>query len=226
MQMTTNEKQTDDRTIDEIFASIVKINEMKAELEAQQPEAEQKPAGLPRPEPFRTKGLHPCVKEALDAMDRWASDVVTYGNPHWLTLFGRSGCGKTHLLKLAQYVLRQGGHQVIYRNWPAVMDEIIDGEWGHIAVMCRAKVLILDDIGAGYMAAGRRALIAAAKLYEIMEARLGRWTLLASNLAPQDISDRVDPRIASRLYRGDNQLVDMRAAGDYAYSQYMQRRNG
>ena len=224
--MTTAEKQTDDRTIDEIFASMVKINEMKAELESQQPEAEQKPAGLPRPEPFRTNGLHPCVKEALDAADAWVRDITTFGNPHWLTLFGRSGCGKTHLLKTAQYVLRQAGRQVIYRNWPAVMDEIIDGEWGHIAVMCRAHVLILDDIGAGYMASGRRALIAAAKLYEIMEARLGRWTLLASNLAPQDISDRVDPRIASRLYRGENQLVDMRAAGDYAYSQYMQRRNG
>lgn len=223
--MQTNNMK-DDRTIDEILASMLKINEMKAEMQEQQETREQVKPSLPPPPVFHTRGLAPCVREALDAADAWVRDITTFGNPHWLTLFGRSGCGKTHLLRTAQYVLRQAGRQVIYRNWPAVMDEIIDGEWGHIAVMCRAHVLILDDIGAGYMAAGRRALIAAAKLYEIMEARLGRWTLLASNLAPQDISDRVDPRIASRLYRGDNQLVDMRAAGDYAYSQYMQRRNG
>ena len=224
--MQTDNTTRDDRTIDEIWASIEKINDMKAELEEQEETREQAKPSLPPPAVFHTRGLAPCVKEALDAADAWVRDITTFGNPHWLTLFGRSGCGKTHLLKTAQYVLRQAGRQVIYRNWPAVMDEIIDGEWGHIAVMCRAHVLILDDIGAGYMASGRRALIAAAKLYEIMEARLGRWTLLASNLAPQDISDRVDPRIASRLYRGENQLVDMRAAGDYAYSQYMQRRNG
>ncbi len=49
----------------------------------------------------------------------------------------------------------------------------------------------------------------------LAEMRLNRWTMLATNLSLEEIAERMDARISSRIVRHNHKLVSI-AAGDYA----------
>lgn len=171
---------------------------------------------------YQTEGLAPSVDAAHKAVQWWLNDIL-HGcreRRRWLTLYGRSGCGKTHLLSTAGVVLRERGKRVQKWRWTRLRGMLVDGEHpGLMEQLVDMPYLLVDDIGAEYTASDRAAALSASLLYELLEARLGKWTLITSNLAPADM---VDVRITSRLYRGYNELVDMRDAKDYCY----QRKKG
>ncbi len=86
------------------------------------------------------------------------------------------------------------------------------GEWD-LPEYLRADYLVtVDDLGrsrdtaAGTFADG---------LCRLADNRLGRWMIWTTNLTLPEIASRLDPRIASRLIRDDNRLVNIKA-GDYA----------
>lgn len=176
------------------------------------------------PLPFCLDGVAPCVLEAHRATALWARDIIKHRQPlRWLTIYGASGCGKTHLSKLARYAIRQAGIECQMHNWPRCLVRILSGEYGLIGHLCRLPVLILDDLGAEYIESDRSAALDASKLYEILDGRLTKWTLISSNLSPEHIGDRLDVRIRSRLYRGHNEIIDMSSAEDYGYKQFKTR---
>ena len=78
------------------------------------------------------------------------------------------------------------------------------------------KVLILDDVGAENISGEYSRGFSATALCEIVEKRLGKWTLLTSNLTTTEIADTYDARVASRLIRNGGRTVDMTAAADYS----------
>lgn len=179
------------------------------------PPREYKPEAYPLG--YQTEGLAPCVREAHRAVQWWLNDIL-HGcreRRRWLTLFGRSGCGKSHLAQAARACLKGYKRKVSLFNWSAMRDELLSDPQGGLMEYAQGRpILVLDDVGAEYMASERAERMSASLLYRLLEARLGKWTLLTSNLAP---ADWVDVRITSRLYRGLNELVDMSGAADYCF---------
>lgn len=206
-------KPEDPRSIDEILDSMLK----KAEAIGTTDEAPPPPTPKlpPNPGPFRTSGLHQSVKTACQAAEKWMKDIEAHAAPYWLTLYGSSGCGKSHLQQLAHYLLRKSGTKALRKKWPLVVDELAQDD-SLLYRLQSVPVLLLDDIGSDYIGSEKKAQFVASQLYKICEERLGRWTFLTSNLSPKDIAERIDVRIASRLYRGGSVLVDMSSAQDYS----------
>lgn len=175
---------------------------------------------------YVTAGLHPCVDEAHKAVQWWLNDIANKQAllRRWVSLLGASGCGKTHLALAARDTLKAQGRRVRYRRWGDALGQMLDGDWELMPYLINSPILILDDIGAEYAGSPRMNQLNAAKLLELLEGRLGKWTLLTSNLNEEHIAERLDVRIASRLYRGQNVLVDMTEADDFGQIVYDARK--
>lgn len=174
---------------------------------------------------FYVDGLHPSVDEAHRETQWWLNDIMERATERrrWLTLFGRSGCGKTHLLTGARKALEANNRRAQKWNWAELLSRHLSGEYpGIMEQVKELPVLLLDDIGAELMATEKARSVSMKALYELLERRLNKWTFLTTNLAPDQIPDQ---RIASRLFRGHNIVVDMREAGDYCFNKYKLNRN-
>ena len=60
-------------------------------------------------------------------------------------------------------------------------------------------------------------------LNRVVDGRLGKWTMLTSNLLPKPIGEHLDARIASRLYRVENVVCRVEDAPDDCFERYMRR---
>lgn len=176
---------------------------------------------------YETDGLHPSVTEAHRAVQWFLNDVVHKETQlrRWVSLMGASGCGKSHLASAAVRVLHEQGFKkarVQLWTWRNAMRRMMDDS-GVMYWLADLHVLVLDDIGTGYTASSKSAALTSSLLYDLLEARLGKWTILTSNLSPGDIAETLDVRIASRLYRGQNVIVDMSRADDFSLLRFRQR---
>ena len=176
--------------------------------------------------PFVTDGLHPSVAEAHTAARNWCRSIRHNAQPaYWLTLFGSSGCGKTFLARHARSYLRNHGIDCQLWNWGVAFGKLNEPGSELTTHLIHLPVLIIDDIGTGYTLSDKSAELHSTRLYEILEARISKYTLLTSNLNPQQIRERLDARIASRLFRGQNTIIDLTHAEDYSYLQYLKNKH-
>lgn len=123
--------------------------------------------------------------------------------PCWLALLGECGVGKTHC---ATRLWKHMASKMDWREfefiqspiyWPQFIqelrqsigyDKLIElGEW---------PVLFLDDIGAERDTTG----FASEQLNALLGRRVGRWTILTSNLSIEQLAG-IDPRIGDRIIR-------------------------
>jgi DNA replication protein DnaC len=141
----------------------------------------------------------------------FALAVKEGGEPRWLTILGPSGTGKTHCARR----LWQSLHgrfswdrmdfiaALIY--WPAFMSELRSGgAYNREREMQRWPMLCLDDIGAERDTSG----FASEHLNALMGCRVGRWTIITSNLSLEQIGS-IDPRIADRMIREPNMMIEL-----------------
>lgn len=190
---------------------------------------------------FQTDGMAPCVDEAHKAAQWWINDIANEenGRRRWLTLFGRSGCGKTHLMTAAYehvkryFIVREKlavperfaeaynpnvSNRVQMRKWNSLFATLMKPEHEKLLYdLQKVDVLLLDDIGSELTESTRAQSASSKLLYDLLDARLKKWTFLTSNLAPDQLPDS---RIASRLFRGENVIIDMRDAKDYSFESY------
>lgn len=171
---------------------------------------------------YQTAGLAPCVDEAHKAVQWWLNDILhgQKNRARWITLHGTTGSGKTHLVRAAIATLRAHGKSAQRWPWGELRDMLLGdnpGLWHQVATMPH---LALDDIFTGYMESDKAAALNASLLYDLLEARLGMWTLITSNLSPADMPDM---RIASRLFRGLNEVINMQGATDYGVALFQRR---
>jgi DNA replication protein DnaC len=162
----------------------------------------------------------------LTEASRFCLDMLAGSEPRWLSLLGTSGAGKSHLsawiLRFFQcrvqrhfihgkagYVLSE--RTASYRDWRRCSARFKNQEWDLVDAICEDWLCVLDDIGAEHDPNS----FAASKLDEICNRRLGKWTVITSNLQLEQISAQMDPRIASRLLRGGNVVVGIDTE-DYA----------
>lgn len=167
--------------------------------------------------PFNLDGVHPSVVEAYEAVKKWLK-AITAGviPPFSLTISGRSGCGKTHLAKNAAAYLKQRGIDKGFYLWSDVVKQYKADAEHTLHKLSKYTVLILDDVGAENLAGEYSLGLAATALCDVVEKRLGKWTLITSNLTTSEIAKTYDPRVASRLIRNGGRTVDMTAADDYS----------
>lgn len=162
--------------------------------------------------------------EMLAAAQDFVRDMATGAAPRWLSLLGRSGTGKTHLARgisrffkaeasiyidrvTGAHLSRQGG----FIGWRKIVDLLRNGEYGIMDAVCNDWFVALDDIGAE-----RASDFSVSKLDQIIDARLGKWTVITCNFTREEIAEQMDVRIASRLGRVNNVIVDNISVLDYS----------
>ncbi len=134
-------------------------------------------------------------------------------HPRWLTMLGPSGVGKTHI---GSRLWRSIGDKVDWTSavyfpkkihWPSFVSELRGGDaYERFHDIMDWPALFLDDVGAERDPNG----FAAEQLNTLMDRRLGRWTIITSNLSLVQIA-KIDPRISDRMIRKPNIVVDVRA---------------
>lgn len=101
-------------------------------------------------------------------------------------------------------------HEAIY--WPEFVDDlraqIAQGQFRDARTW---PVLFLDDIGAERDSTG----YAAEQLNMILGCRVGRWTIITSNLMLDQLA-KIDPRISDRMHREPGNIIVELTTTSYA----------
>jgi len=127
----------------------------------------------------------------------------------WMVLSGPYGSGKSHLAYATAAAFLGAGHAAYISTVPDLLEALRRGlnreadasyEQRYDA-LCRAELLVLDDLGAQNDSAW-----ATEKLYQIIDYRYrSRLPLMVTtNINPFAPGGRLDPRIISRLLDGAN----------------------
>lgn len=124
------------------------------------------------------------------------------GNGYGLLMLGDTGLGKTHLsLAIANAVIKSG-YSVVYNSTPELMRQLDKEFFGRsdtdtMQLITNCDLLILDDLGAETKSDRYISM-----LYEIINARQNRQIpmIVNSNLAVEEIKNRYQDRIWSRLF--------------------------
>ncbi len=126
----------------------------------------------------------------------------------WLTLWGRSGTGKTMLARaIYEYFPRRAS----WLDWVGFCRRYQSKEDvnNQLYRACEAEVLVIDDAGAEHQTPATLG-----QLHGLLQSRIRKWTVITSNLSPDTWRQR-DERIGSRLIRDRNVHVDCTTI-DYA----------
>ena len=156
----------------------------------------------------------------LNEASRFWTDVRLGNSPRWLSYVGGTGTGKTHLArKLATFARklsrlhsqgdcslgpRNGLYRVKFVSWPEIAAGFLRGEFGVVEDLKSEWFVVIDDIGA---TRERMADLDVDKLFQILNERAHRWTVLTSNQTLSEIAAQ-EARIADRLIRSGNVVVD------------------
>lgn len=150
-----------------------------------------------------------------------------------LSFLGPSGTGKTYLAKVINSAFKfaiedkaidpkLSGPGEIWRckggfvNWGASIGEMLNtGDYARMASYRADYFVALDDVAAEH---SKLREISATKLFDILNPRLDRrWTVVTANCSLDEISERMDGRISSRLMRDGNICIQFPATmPDYA----------
>lgn len=141
-----------------------------------------------------------------------------------MLIYGDAGCGKTHTARAVHRWARKSSPALpliaveehlerpssTFLHWPTIVDGFKSGEWLIVEEAIESSLLVVDDIGAEH----DPSRIGIEKLYRILEARASRWTLLTSNVGPDNWETKFERRIASRFLRNCD-LVDLSEVMDW-----------
>lgn len=107
---------------------------------------------IDRVPPFQVDGVHPQVLEAREQVRQFTRAVLRKScAPYSLALLGGSGCGKTHLARLARAALLDAGVDCQLWAWAAVLDAYREDKGDLLRQLDETRVLVLDDIGAEFL---------------------------------------------------------------------------
>jgi DNA replication protein DnaC len=186
------------------------------------------------------------LDQMLAAAQGFVASIIAGEDPRWLTLCGKSGAGKTHLAErisewmrrfgpgmyerhhrskidpqhqdyLASYVYAQEGRVLV--KWGTLIEEARSREFNRYQRACKDYYKVIDDLGVNSMGAdGKPTAFAIQTMAEVLDRRLRRWTVITSNFSRKQFAEEFDVRIASRLMRDRNVIVEANVR-DYAIRQ-------
>ena len=146
----------------------------------------------------------------------FVADYKLKKQPRWLSLLGTSGAGKTLLAKFIRDATQQRWESQpsgvkystywSFYHWPTAAKRMLDRrQWDLVDCMIEDDCCIIDEVECESDSKG----ILRDKLCNIAERRLGKWTVITSNLSLEGIAAKLDQRISSRMLRGGNVVVDV-----------------
>lgn len=152
------------------------------------------------------------------------------GCQRWLSLTGRSGTGKTFLMRQIKTMWRQVcsfaqpwekmDMEWQWVNWPKVIGESMTRDRnlaGSIVDWMDYPVLFIDEIGIDRDKSGW----VADALARLLSGRVGKATVLTSNCTLAQL-EAIDGRIASRVIRDENRHVEIANTQDFAVRQMVE----
>ncbi len=161
---------------------------------------------------FRTMG-DPLLENMVVKSAQWALALKKSEAPHWISFIGTVGNGKTHcgthLFNWAKEKFNWNWCAYVPHKvyWPDFVQQLRSGDaFTKRTEMKKWPVLFLDDIGAERDPSG----FSSEELNTLLGCRMDQWTVLTSNKTMEAL-EQVDARIASRLVRGKNIMVECKA---------------
>ena len=156
----------------------------------------------------------------VDSVARFVRGMKEKRRPHWLSLLGTSGAGKTYLAKKV-YKWHSNSGLFDMGNF-ASGEEVIDARhwinWSEFAGLLQSNrgyglmqdliatpFCVIDEVGADRDPNGH----VRDCLSRVLSARTGKWTLITSNRSLRSISETIDQRISSRMIRDGSVVVDV-----------------
>lgn len=136
-------------------------------------------------------------------------DALAGKTPRWFSLLGPNGCGKTFINKQICNLLgrwwRVPKYNGLHKPWIAHIEPAADlTDYSAPREYAKADLVYIEDAGAGDSSEKGSASIVRSRVAELLQLRSDKWTILDANLYRSDISQCIDPRIASRLFRDEN----------------------
>lgn len=139
----------------------------------------------------------------------WADDFDRTSNS--ILMYGQTGLGKTHLSLAISNVVVGKGFNVIYTSAGNLFNKLEKESFGRLAAdespsdaVLSCDLLVLDDLGSEFT----KPFVVSA-FYNIVNSRIlsGLPTIISTNLMYDEIADRYNPRVYSRLI-GDYQMLE------------------
>ena len=158
---------------------------------------------------------HRGLKGVLPAAIEFREAVLSRSpNKRWLTLLGPSGVGKTHLLKQLFKDLSRQMRIKTSTGWRGaecahIIPAVDLQDYRAPRDFARYDLIYVEDIGAGADDRAGSGAVLRSRVAELLQLRSGRWTMLDANLTVEQVSERLDGRIASRLKRDGSWLVEI-----------------
>ncbi len=137
---------------------------------------------------------------------RFITAYKNHDEPYWLSLLGNSGTGKTFLAELSFDTIHPW-YEVL--AWARNRDMTLAGyerppKEKFLDLAFRNYMVVIDDIGSEYTTDFARS-----KLYEFLNRRDRKWTMITANLSLEQIATKLDERIASRMMRHNSVVVEV-----------------
>lgn len=170
---------------------------------------------------------------------RFCSDIMQGAPPRWLFLCGSSGCGKSHLAKAAaecigkyaEWCYNKHGRPLvdprleryestwpyaqagqIFVKWARIIDSARDGNYDPFKLATKDYFKVIDDVGAeGFGQDRKPTAFVINQLGKLADERLRKWTIWTSNFGLGDFAELFDSRIASRMLRDGNTVIEVSA---------------
>ena len=169
--------------------------------------------------------LEQMKNEAVSFID----DLFNKRTPRWLSLIGSSGVGKTMLAKRIWHLFKEHRHLKIdwqrskdreiegvqsriirwrggFISWGKAMNRMLEGDYGFLEDLREYDFFVIDDIVSEY---SKLRELSASKLYDVLESRLNKWTIITANVSLRQIGDILDARIASRMLRNGGVVLQV-----------------
>ena len=145
-----------------------------------------------------------------------------------LILAGESNAGKSHVAGCifkfalaAAMKAREHGNgatwpmdkvpSATFVRWPEVVDGFKNGEFGVVDDMMSVDLLVIDDVGAEHDPSKN----ATNKLCQVLTRREKKFTVITTNIPPENWPDMLDTRVADRLLR-NSEIVNLFGLDSYA----------
>lgn len=160
----------------------------------------------------------PRLVKLLDSVKAWC--MIPNSKKSMLTLSGPTERGKTHLLKKIKELhdrfdcnfpkKRQNYPTVNFVSWGKFTKETLDVRNYFDEVEYSGIVLIDDFLSEFYDLKVRNGWhdIVLSKAFDILNARVGKPTVITTNLSSKDL-ELLDPRIHSRLFREGGEFKEI-----------------